>query len=234
MNENQQVVQTEQNPDMQVGNHPAEVKMIPQPDVNQIVGHARQKGEKVGYEKGYSDALSSLQSNQKPQSAIDEASARKIAQETFAQQLEALNKKAQEEAAKQQGIQILNELGTKISSDKQNIPDFDNVVKLENFTNVPGVLHLANMVDNSGHVLYELQKNPMKLAAVTSLLSNGMTGNAMQAIKDISDSAKQNQLALQQPKSPEPLNQIKPSNIGLGNGSKQSVADLRKDPSYRG
>lgn len=213
-------------------------KLLPQHQVNALVGSAKQKG----YEKGYNEGLSardSVNSVQSPQTlthgqTVDPDTVRKIAQETFIKQQEELQKKALEEAYTQQGMQVLNQLNSKFNEAKQRLPDFDNVVKLQNFVNAPEVLHYANTVDNAGDVMYDLAKNPSKLANLTSLHRSGLTDYATQAIREISDSIKQNQNALSQPKTPEPLNQIKPSNIGLGNSSNRSVADMMRDPAYRG
>lgn len=234
MNEVQQVTQPGQNQESQAQTAPAEPLALTQSEANKIIGSARQEARQKGYEMGYNEALTKLQNQPNPQSAIDEKRARDIAEQALTEKLKALEEQARKEAAIQHGNKILNELGAKITQDKQSIPDFDNVVKLQNFQNVPEILHLANTVDNSGHVLYDLKQNPIKMGAIVSLVRNGMTDDAISEMKKLSDSIKVNQAAINQPRSPEPLNQIKPSNIGLGNGSKKSVADLRRDPSYRG
>ena len=213
-------------------------KLLPQHQVNALVGSAKQKG----YEKGYQEATSALHSQREnvspalpPHSqTVDPDTVRRIAEETFFKQQQELQKKAMEDAYTQQGMQVLNQLNGKFNEAKQRIPDFDNVVKMQDFVNAPEVLHYANTVDNAGDVMYDLAKNPSKLANLTSLHRSGLTSHAAQAIKEVSDSIKQNQNALSQPKTPEPLNQIKPSNIGLGDSQNRSVADMMKDPRYRG
>lgn len=213
-------------------------KLLPQHQVNALVGTAKQKG----YEKGYNEGLSArenAQVNQSPPNhpygqTVDPDTVRRIAEETFLKQQQELHKKAMEDAYTQQGMQVLNQLNGKFSDAKQRLPDFDNVVKIQDYVNAPEVLHYANTADNAGDVMYELAKNPSKLANLTSLHRSGLTNHAVQAVKEISDSIKQNQTALAQPKTPEPLNQIKPSNIGLGNSQNRSVADMMKDPAYRG
>lgn len=212
-------------------------KLLPQHQVNALVGSAKQKGYEKGYQEGSNAANShkeSVNSALPPHSqTVDPDTVRRIAEETFLRQQQELHKKAMEDAYTQQGMQVLNQLNSKFMDAKQRLPDFDNVVKLQKYVNAPEVLHYANTADNAGDVMYELAKSPYKTANILSLHKAGLTDDATQAIKEISDSIKQNQNALQQPKTPEPLNQIKPSNIGLGNGSNQSVADMMKDPAYR-
>lgn len=233
MNENAQI-NTDVNGGIEQNAQQAQEKLLPQHQVNSLVGSAKQKG----YEKGYQEALASIKEGQPNVShsnqSLDPDTVRKIAEETFFKQQEDLRKKALEEAYTQQGMQVLNQLNSKFEDAKQRLPDFDNVVKMQDFVNAPEVLHYANTVDNAGDVMYDLAKNPSKLANLTTLHRSGLTNYAAQAIKEMSDSIKQNQTALQQPKTPEPLNQIKPSNIGLDNGSAKSVADLRMNPKYRG
>lgn len=232
MNEIQQVSQPDQNQELLSTN--TEPLALTQSEANNIAGTARLKGEKRGYEKGYNEALASLQSQNNQSASLTEQKAREIAEQTIADKIKAFEENSRREAATQYGHKVLTELGAKINQDKQSIPDFDNVVNLASFQNAPEILHLVNMVDNSGHVLYDLKKNPQNLVTIASAVRNGFPDDAMTLVRQLSDSIKANQNAINQPKSPEPLSQIKPSNIGLDNGSGKTVAELRKNPKYRG
>ena len=143
-------------------------------------------------------------------------------------------KEAQEAEQRAHMEKVAGDYYSKVNAVKDKYPDFDAVMGDFNASKFPEIVMLAAGMDNAGDVMYDLAKNPSKLANLTSLHRSGLTDYATQAVKEISDSIKQNQNALQQPKTPEPLNQIKPSNIGLGNSSNRSVADLMRDPSYRG
>lgn len=225
--------------DQQIGN-PAEgmqapqaqENLLPQHQVNALVGSAKQKG----YEKGYREALNSVQPPQQQTSnGVDPDTARKIAEETFAKQQQELQQKMIAAQQTHQAEQTLQQLGAKVNEAKTRLPDFDQVVDFKQFIPAPEVLHYANGVDNSADVIYDLAKNPGKLAQIVALHRTGMRDMANMAVRQLSDSIKQNQNAAQQVKTPEPLNQMKPSNIGLGNGSgKESVSDLRGNPRYRG
>lgn len=210
----------------------AQENLLPQHQVNALVGGARQNG----YDKGYKEGLNAAQPSQTQSVGVDQDTARKIAEETFARQHQEFQQKLIAQQQTQQAEQTLQQLTQKITEAKaSHLPDFDQVVDFKNFVPAPEVLHYANGVDNSADVIYDLAKNPGKVAQIVALNRTGMTGMAQQAIRQLSDSIKQNQNATQQAKSPEPLNQIKPSNIGLGNGSgKESVSELRSNPRYRG
>lgn len=207
-------------------------KLLEQGHVNVLVGKAKQEGR----EKGRQEALAELSAQQPAQAqsqsiaSNDPASARQIFQEEFAKQTQAWERQAQEQAANQQAMKTLSEVNMKFNDAKTRYHDFDNVVNLKYFQQMPDVLHLANSVDNTGDVVYDLLKNPGKIAQLRGIPED----LARQQMRNLSDSIKQNQTAISNPQTPEPLSQIKPSTIGLDNGSKKSVSDLRNTPSYRG
>ena len=222
-------------------------KLLPQTHVNALIGSAKQKG----YEKGRQDAIAELatqpigmqQATQVPQPqppmapAVASANApvggdqiRQIASEEIAKQHQEWQKQILAAQHKQQADQAAQQIIMKINEAKTRIPDYDKVVDMNTAIQMPDILTLAHGVDNTGDVLYDLMKNPGKRAQIRGVPEP----LARLQIKQLSDSIKQNQMAAYQPISPEPLDQIKPSNIGLGNGSKNTVSQLRDDPRYRG
>lgn len=223
------------------GNQPAE-KFLPQTQVNALIGSAKQKM----YEKGRQDALAeaSQQQNIQPQQqqqmipqqnsgatmSVQGDDVRRIAQEEFAKQQQEWQKQVIAEQNKQQANQAAQQIMMKFNEAKTRIPDFDKVVDMNTAIQMPDVLGLANQVDNTADVMYDLMQNPGKIAQIRGVPEP----LARLQIKRLSDSIKQNQMAASQPNTPEPLDQVKPSNIGLGNGSKQSVSEMRNNPSYRG
>lgn len=232
MNEGQEVSQN-QNLTQQNAEAAAE-KLVPQHEVNSLVGGAKQRG----YEKGYQQALSELQQKQAPQQMggiaqaqpqmngfNDENRMRQIAADEHAKAYQAMQQQAIQQAQHAEGTRILNELGAKFNETKSRIPDFDNVVKISDFHQMPEVLHYANMVDNSGDVMYDLAQNPSKMAALRSLPPQF----AVKEVKRLSDSIKQNQTALTQPQAPAPLGQVNTSNIGVDtSGKPKGAAEWRK------
>jgi hypothetical protein len=97
---------------------------------------------------------------------------------------------------------------------------------------IPQIVQLANTVENTDDVMYELASNPNKLVTLLNLTNFGNGRLAYLETKKLSDSIKQNQTALQQPVPPEPLSQLKPSNVGTDNGA-LSIRELRKQQHLR-
>lgn len=218
-------------------------KLISQDHANALIGKARQEGREKGRQEVMSELSTqptaqqpsqNLQSPQTQQISTGHPSedARRIFQEEFAKQQQQWAQKAAEDAANQHAMKTINDINMKVNDAKTRYPDFDNVVNLKHFQQMPEVLHYVNTVDNSGDVIYDLFKNPSKIGGIRMLPSDLAT----QEIMKLSNSIKQNQLASNSPVTPEPLSQIKPSTIGLGNGSEKnaSVSSLRNDPRYRG
>lgn len=230
MNEGQEVSQSQNL--TQSNAEAAAEKLVPQHEVNSLVGGAKQRG----YEKGYQQALSELQQKQAPQQMGgiaqaqqqmnpigDENRMRQIAADEHAKAYQSMQQLAIQQAQHAEGTRILNELGAKFNEAKSRIPDFDNVVKINDFHKMPEVLHYANMVDNSGDVMYDLAQNPSKIATIRSL-SESSPQFALKEVKKLSDSIKQNQNALTQPQAPAPLGQVSTSNIGVDTSGKPNTA----------
>jgi hypothetical protein len=220
-----------------------EPKVLQQHEINALVGGAKQKG----FEKGYQQAKAELMQNgmgnaapaaqpvasqnvQMPSQLQNEATIRQIAQDEF-------NRKQQESQAvliQQQNVakgqEILNSLKTKSTTAASKYDDFNKVVDpdFNNFANAPEVLMYANMTDNPGEVLYDLAKNPMKIANLVTLHRLQMGPQAFTEIKKLSDSIKVNEMSGQQPKPKAPLSQISPSTVGVGKTDEDSYTNSFK------
>lgn len=230
MNEDQDL-----NTDQNLGVQTETIKSdgIPQHEVNALIGGAKAKAKQQGFQEGYMQAKNELMPQQQsfqpsqpvsnvptqPQSGgmggmpgLNAEDARKIAAEEFAKREQELQKQYTDNYNRQQGEKTASELSDKFALAKSRIPDFDNVVKPEDFSAIPDILHLANSVDNAGDVMYDIVKRPEMIG----ILRNMPHTFAQRKIKDLSDSIKQNQLASAQPQSGEPLSQLKPSTNGVG------------------
>lgn len=215
-------------------------KTFSQEQVNSLVGKVRQETREKARQETLSEIAAQQNAQQQgnvsqsqPMASYDpHADARRIAQEEFAKHQQALKMQADKAAADQWAAKTINEVTAKVNDAKTRYPDFDNVVNLKHFQQMPEVLHYVNTVDNAGDVMYDLFKNPSKIGGLRMLPPELAT----QEVMKLSNSIKQNQLANANPQTPEPLSQIKPSTIGLGNGSEKnaSVSSLRNDPRYRG
>jgi hypothetical protein len=208
-----------------------EDKLVPQSEVNDIVGSVRSKA----YQKGYAEAEQAYQSKlanearQKdvaPMQSSHGLSAddvRRITNEHM-RELQAEQQKLHEEAIQREYTQrVCNELAPKIASASTKYSDFEEVMREADFMGeTSDMLDLVNCVDNSGEVLYELGQHPSKIGALRNLSQRLKEIE----IRKISKSIKRNEEAASQGKTPAPLSQIKSTNIGSSDGD-LSVKQLR-------
>lgn len=200
-------------------------KILKQSEVNELIGKVKHTERQKGYEEGYQKALSSLGNMQdapKPQAApnIEElvkAQIDKMKSEDMAQQAEMQRQ--------QHWNGVLTQLKPKVDDAAKKYNDYDTVTSNIDFIkHAPEVLAFANTVDNAGDVLYDLAKNPLKLAQIQAARSPEI---AVAAIKQISDSIKMNEQAQSSnSRAREPLSQIRPSPVGTGQGQ-MSIRDFK-------
>lgn len=149
---------------------------------------------------------------------------RRIAAEEFNRQQMAFMENVRQQQVNAEGQRIYGDLKGKFDTAKANDQTVNFDQTLKDFQQTPEILTLASRVDNSPDVLKYLSENPEKIAQLRVLPENFAT-NAMQRI---SDSIKQNQAAAAAPKMPEPLSQIRPSSVGVGNSDGASPASMYK------
>lgn len=209
-------------------------KMVKQSDVDKAVKHAKH----VAYEQGRKETLMQLQSQQPDNNPIAPAvnnvpsNLGGMQGMTPEQVQQMIAEHEQKQAQQYHAHQIANEFLAKLETGKDKYPDFDKTVESLELSTIPQVVQLANMVDNTSDVMYELGKNPHKVASLLALTQIGNGKLAVSEMQRLSQSIKQNQQALQQPIPPEPLSQLRPSNVGTDNGV-PSIRDLRKQPYLR-
>lgn len=208
----------------EVQSSPSIEQMVPQSKVNELVGAAKHKG----YQKALAELTQTNQAPQAPsvgmggmsQEDIRRAVADEMHKHLQTQQAEAL--KAQQEA---EGKRIMQEIHGKVTEAAQRIPDFEDVTSKVDWREIPEVLHYANQSGvATGDVLYDLAKNPSKIATLRSL----PPGLALNEIRKLSNSIQTNMAATQTNAPPEPLGQTKPSNVGVGNDGKLTVRDYKR------
>ena len=91
----------------------------------------------------------------------------------------------------------------------------------------PQIVYLVADKENTADIMYELAKNPQKLAVV-NMWAEKDPERAAAELDKLSESISQNESAAQeyQPTNP-PISQIKQSNVGMNNG-KMSLEDFKK------
>jgi len=206
---NDQVINQNENPTDVIANETPTEKLVPQSKVNELYSQ--------GFHKGYQKALNERSQYSTAQSEVNGMSVEdvnKLVNDQLKTHLDAIHQEALKKQQEAEGTRILHELGAKIDADRKEIPDFEDVTKQVDFSKHPVVLHYANLTDNAGHVLYDLAKNPIKIAQ----LEQASPDIAALEIKRLSDSIKMNKNAANTKLPPSPNSSLRPSNIGINKG----------------
>jgi hypothetical protein len=126
-----------------------------------------------------------------------------------------------------EAARILQEMGPKSEDAKGRYEDYEDTLKgVDNFRAAPDMWQYANLVDNGGDVLYDIAKNPAKIATIRQLAAIDPSYAATE-IQRLSNSIKQNQGGLGSQVAPDPIRQVKSSNVGVGDGE-NSIASFKK------
>lgn len=198
--------------------------MVPASKVNEIVKSRMADA----HEKGRRQAMEELR-NQAP--AMDESHIQEMVAREAQKAFEAAESKRLETARMQDAHRVAQEFIGKLQMGKSKYDDFDNLVGDIDFGQIPQVVQLANMVDNTADVMVELAKNPSKIADLTTL-SVISPQLAMKQMQLLSQSIKVNESAPLQKVPEAPLAQLSPTTAAADNGV-MTVADYRANPKWR-
>jgi hypothetical protein len=210
-------------------------KMIPQSQLNEIVGRVRQEANakleefKRSQDYARQQAAQTQQSSSQP--SVNDDYVRKIIAEEASRYRNEAQMQANEEAAKR----VVDSFYSKIEAGKQKYEDFDavtgdvlNPTQLRRYPNI--VQMLAESIDNSHDVLYELSKNREKLVDL-ELKAKADDGayysDVLHALQRLSNSIKKNDEASSSRQANAPLSQQRPSNVGTDSGRTLSMRDLK-------
>lgn len=198
-------------------------KVLKQSEVNELVGRVKHEA----YSKGLRDAQQTAQPQPQGQSMGG------MPQLTEEQVRQMIADEAMKQNQMAQAHTTLTNFAQQMHEGKQKYSDFDETVaKLGELKHYPHIVQLATGEGNAGEIMYELGKNPGKIASLTTL-SYINPELAKLEMKKLSDSIKTNEKASQAPSAAEPLSQVKASTVGTDNGS-NSVRDLRRKAWARG
>jgi hypothetical protein len=213
-------------------------KMLPVSRVEELVKKAKLKGRDSM--QAELDALKAENAQLKNGGSMGGmAVAAPVDHETIKQQVlndlreqmqQANTQRAQEELEKEAN-RIADSYKAKMSRGKDTYEDFDTVMADFNPQAFPNLVFLADQVDNTDAVMYELMNNPSKWATL-AVLSERDPNAAQSMISKISASIKANQQAKADEKNvPAPLGRMSSSTTGQDNGT-LSMRDLKAK--YRG
>lgn len=219
----------------QTASQPTSERLFKQSEVNDLVG--REKHEAVErYKRQQQQVQPPLQQQQQapyqqqppPYSSITEDDVRK----TAASEIQRLRTEWIEEqrriAGEQEAKRIATEFYAKFNRGKDEYQDWDSVAGNADLTKMPDIVHLANSVDNTHDVMYELIKNRHKASQLRQIAQDWGYEAAIDEIKRLSDSIKANKSAPGQHQPAAPLTQLRPSLTGTDNSGQRQVKDYRK------
>lgn len=222
-------------------------KMLPASQVNELIKKAKRKGEQKMQEqldaaRQQIEQLQVQQAQQQMQNTAQTGSPQPPqqgqqqgidTQQVMQQVMQQLQQKQQEDEAKRHQEQIEQEVNQvaqqyfgKMAQGKDMFDDFEAMTADFNPAEFPQLVFLANQMDNTPAIIYELRKNPGKLADLAVLIEKSPS-MARNELSKLSESIKRNEEAkrnLQEPQ--DPLNRLKPSPVGTDNGTK-SVRDFK-------
>lgn len=206
-------------------------KMIPQSQVNEIVGSAkRDAAERAveAYKRQQAQSAPSTQSvSDVPSRHFSEDDIRRLTGDAVKSHFTELEQQALERANVEAANRIVGMFRDKVVAGKDRYEDFESVtgnVAMQYYPNV--VQLLAEHVDNSADVLYHLAKNRDKLYRLESLSAHN-SSDAIYEIKRLADSIKSNEESSQMKNANSPLSQQRPSNTGTDSGGSLSLRDLK-------
>ena len=222
--------------DTGVGGEPAitsDERVFRQSELNEIVGKVRAEAVEATKRKMAEQNQSNYfgQSTQKSENSarhnMTEEQIRKVAAEESTRLREHWMSEAQNKAEAEQAQRIVQNFWNKMDAGKEKYQDFEQVVGDVEFARFPNVVQLlADHIDNSHDVLYELGKDRLKMAQLEQL-SQMSPKDALVQARRMAQSIKDNESSGKIRMPNEPLSQLRPSNVGTDNGA-LSVSDYRK------
>jgi hypothetical protein len=201
-------------------------KVLTQSEVNELVGRIKHDAYSKGLREGQAALQQPMQQNQPPiQSQAGSMGGMPQITDDHIRQL--IADEAQKQSHMTAAHNTLTNFASQLERGKAKYSDFaETVGKLGNFQNIPHIVKMATDAGIAEDVMYDLGKNPGKVASLTTLsYINPIL--AEDEMKKLVDSIRKNQEALKDPSIAEPLSQIRPSTVGTDNGS-NSVRDLRR------
>lgn len=147
------------------------------------------------------------------------------------QRLQAERAEQEQAALSEEATRFAQQYYAKMSGGSELYEDFNEIMGDFNPQAFPQVVYLANMTDNTAAVMYDLAKNPQKLAAMVTLAERDPQ-TAQSQINKLSASIKSNAAAQQQAQKTQtqaPLGRVPASTSSNGQDAENlSVSDMRK------
>lgn len=205
---------------------PATEKMLPQSEVNELVGRVKASA----YEKAMRDAQGM---GGMPQSGAQQLAQGALSEEQVRQMMrDEASKINAQQAQMLEAQRIVGEFASKMDLGKEAYEDFDDTVSQLDLRAIPEIVQLANSVGNTADIMYDLGKNPYKIANLKILMQTS-PHLARAEINRLSKSIDTNKQAVAQVSTREPLSQMKPSTGSVDSGP-MTLKDMKRQKWARG
>lgn len=218
---------------------PETEKMLSQSQVNKIVQHEKAKAAqtiKREMEERHQRELESIQFQQHQQSQRNENVPRDMDANAIYQQVqERFNQEMQQRRLKDEMDRVATSYLSKMEQGKTAYEDFEEVTKEFDPAAFPQLTYLVAGIDNAADVIYDLSRNPLKLAGLDRLAEKNPRQAQAELLK-LSRSITENRQAQSDESSQsvaEPLDRLQSSRVSGSNG-KMGIRDLRKQPWLKG
>lgn len=212
-------------------------KMLSVSRVNELVKKAKLKGrdsmqQELDDLRRENESLKTQQPSMGGQGqAIDIDAFRKQVYDDLMAQLQNQQESQAQEQLQKEAEKLAADYHGKMASGKESFDDFDEIMADFNPAAFPQLVYLANQTDNTQAVMYEIAKNPNKLAQL-SYMSERDPKAAQNMMNKLSQSIKANQQAQAQEQSAgvkAPLGRMQSSPVGqdIGSQGNLSMRDLK-------
>jgi hypothetical protein len=198
-------------------------RMFRQSELNEIVGRAKHDAVESYKRRQEQQVQSETQSQN-----INSDNYRRIAAEEAQRLRDEWMNEARQKTEAEYAQKLVDTYFNKVESDKSKYEDFDQVTNNMEIGQFPNVVHLlAEAVDNAGDLVYHFGKNRLGLVTLEALAEKSPK-DALEYVKSLSQSIKDNEQASKAKTANSPLSQLRPSNYGTDSGAPLSVSDYRK------
>lgn len=204
-------------------------RIFKQSELNEIVGRAKHEAVE-SFKRQQSQQQQQYPQNHESQAVrgLSEDDVRRLTGEELTKHRDSWTREAQERADAEAAQRIVSAYKEKIAAGKEKYEDFEAVTNNVDMRYYPNVVQLlAEYVDNSSDVLYELARNRTKLHQIESVCAHNPQ-DAIYEIRRLADSIKANDQISQIKHANAPLSQQRPSNTGTDSGNSLSIRDLKR------
>ena len=209
---------------------PAPERTFSQSEVNDLVGRVKretqEKTQRLQVEQPQYAEQKYAQTQAAPQQA-PQPDIRGVVAEEIQRSRQEWYDAEQRRQQESEVSRVASDFQARMRTGKDKYQDFESVTADVPFHEFPGTVWLSNLVDNTSDVMYELAKEPAKLAQL-ELLAQKSPALAEKQLKKISEAIKTNEAATKMRQPNAPLEHMRPTNAGVDSGEWSIAAAKNK------